>query len=63
MNPFWLILVAFWIILIIFPEILAYLLGGFFIFLWVNILIFFRNINSKKSGENYVKFWKYKIYR
>ncbi len=63
MNLFWLLLVVFWVTLIVFPDILAYLLWGFFIFLWINILIFFRAIKSKKSENNYVKFGKYKIYR
>lgn len=59
--PIWLII--FWIIIILAPEILAYLIGGFFIFIWLNILIFFKWIKSKKDGSDYVKFWNYKIFR
>ena len=57
-------LIIFWIIIIAAPEILAYLLWGFFIFIWINMLAFFWIFKKKdKSGENYVKFWNYKIYR
>jgi hypothetical protein len=57
-------LIIFWIIIIAYPEILAYLLWGFFIFIWINMLAFFWIFNKKsKSWENYVKFWNYKIYR
>jgi hypothetical protein len=58
--PIWLI--AFWTILIIFPELVGYLLWWFLIFIWINILIFFR-WKSWKWKEDYVKFGKYKIYR
>ena len=57
-------LIIFWIIVIATPEILAYLLGWFFIFIWLNMLAFFSFF--KKKGDNwekYVKFGKYKIYR
>lgn len=63
MNFFWLFLIIFGVIIILAPEIIAYLLWGFMIFLGINIFIskyvFFR----KKSGEDYVAFWKYKIYK
>ena len=57
-------LIIFWIIVIATPEILAYLLWWFFIFIWLNMLAFFSFF--KKKGDNwekYVKFGKYKIYR
>lgn len=57
-------LIIFWIIVIAAPEILAYLLGWLFIFIWLNMLAFFSFF--KKKGDNwekYVKFGKYKIYR
>jgi hypothetical protein len=54
-------LIIFWIIIILAPAILAYLIWWFFIFAWVNILAFFKNVKSNK--EDYVKFGKYKIYR
>lgn len=58
-------LIIFWIIVIAAPEILAYLLWWFFIFLWINGLILSGIFSKMKSGgkENYVKFGKYKIYR
>jgi hypothetical protein len=58
-------LILFGFIVIAFPQILAYLLWGFFIFLWVNLL-FINRIIFKNKGENkesYVKFGNYKIYR
>ena len=56
-----LLLIIFWIIIIVFPEIIAYLIGGFLIFIWLNILIFSRMI--KKWKNKYVKFGDYKIFR
>ena len=64
---FW--LTVFGIIVIIFPEFLAILIGSFFVFLWINILLMgtaFWSPFWKKPGktwDDYVKFWKYKIYR
>lgn len=63
------ILTLFGIIVIIFPEFLAILIGSFFVFLGINILLlggWFTNPFSKrwaKKWSDYVKFWKYKIYR
>jgi hypothetical protein len=58
-------LIIFWIIIITAPEILAYLLGGFFVFLGINGLILWGLFSKVKKGgdDNYVKFGKYKIYR
>lgn len=64
MRIFPIALIIFWIIIIVFPAILAILLWGFFIFVWLNILIFFKSMKwGNKSKEEYVKFGKYKIYR
>ena len=63
------ILTLFGIIVIIFPEFLAILIWSFFVFLWINILLlgggFSNPFSQKKSKkwDDYVKFWKYKIYR
>ncbi|MDP2090814.1 MAG: hypothetical protein Q8K30_04420 [Candidatus Gracilibacteria bacterium] len=54
-------LIIFGIIIILAPEILAYLIGGFFIFVGLNLLAFFKNVKGK--DDNYVKFGKYKIFR
>lgn len=57
-------LITFGVIVIIFPQILSILLGLFFIFLWINILVASKMFKNKKwEGENYIKFGKYKIYR
>jgi len=61
MKAFPIILIIFWIIIIMAPEILAYLLWGFFIFVGLNMLLFFKTVKSAK--ENYVKFGNYKIFR
>jgi len=61
MKPIPVALIIFWIILIKFPEIIAYLIWGLLIFIWVNMLIFMRAV--KKWKQDYVKFWKYKIFR
>jgi len=59
------LLIIFWIVILIAPEILAYLIGWFFIFIWLNMLVFTWVFmwKWKASKENYVKFGKYKIYR
>lgn len=61
-------LIIFGVIIIAAPEILAYLLGGFFIFLWINGLILWGLFSKAKKwsahhGDNYVQFWKYKIFK
>ncbi len=59
-----LMLILFWIINILFPDILAYVLGGVSILIWVWIILWgFRIGKKKKYEEPYVKFWNYKIYR
>lgn len=64
MKAFWILAIIFGIVIIIFPAILVFLIGGFFIFLGVNILLFFGILKGKKEGkEDYIKFGKYKIYR
>lgn len=61
--------IIFGIIIIAAPEILAYLLWGLFIFLWINGLIIWGLFSKmkKKSGkpndEDFVQFGKYKIYK
>ena len=55
------ILIIFWIIIIRFPEIIAYLIGGFLIFIGLNMFIFMKWV--KKWKESYVKFGNYKIFR
>jgi len=61
------ILIVFWIAIIIFPKVIAYLVGGAFLFIGINMFLIWYNINSfwKKwaSKKDYVKFGDYKIFR
>ncbi|NDK08494.1 hypothetical protein EOM39_04600 [Candidatus Gracilibacteria bacterium] len=65
MKIFSIFLILFGVTIIVFPKFLAYLIGGFFIFLGISILtagtVF--SFAKKKSEDNYIKFGKYKIYR
>lgn len=65
MKLFPLILIGFGAIIIAFPEFLSFLIGGFFIFIGVNMLFLSAAFGKKRSqnGESYVKFWNYKIFR
>lgn len=64
MRVFWICLIVFWVIIIAFPAILVFLIWGFFIFLWINLITLGVLASKKpKEWENYVKFWNYKIYR
>jgi hypothetical protein len=61
----WILITLFGIIVVAFPQILAYLIWWFFIFLWVNVLLFWFYFNKKttKNKESYVEVGGYKIYR
>jgi multisubunit Na+/H+ antiporter MnhC subunit len=58
-------LMAFGLMVIIYPQFLAYLIGFFFIFVWVNMFLVTMQFGKWKtnSGEEFVKFWKYVIYK
>lgn len=64
-----LFLSLFGIIIILYPQFLAYLIWGFFLFLGLNIILFNLSMNQKNSFSNvdergsFVKIWKYKIYK
>lgn len=61
-----LFLIAFGAINIIFPDILAYVLGGTCIAVWIGMLLSGGKGSfgkHKKHEEPYVKFGNYKIYR
>ncbi|MDD5770122.1 MAG: hypothetical protein PHE25_04075 [Candidatus Gracilibacteria bacterium] len=64
MSAFGLLLVISGIIIIVYPQIIAYMIGGLLLFFGLNIL-FAKYLFSKKqkTGENYVKFGNYKIYK
>lgn len=63
MQISWTLLIIFWVIVILFPSILVFLIGWFFIFLWINILTLWTLVSKSKTKDEYIKFWKYKIYR
>ncbi|PID86411.1 hypothetical protein CSB08_00305 [Candidatus Gracilibacteria bacterium] len=56
--------IIFGLAVVIYENLLVYLIGGFFIFMGLNILFIAKSFSSKQNGkENYVKFGNYKIYR
>ena len=63
MQISWTLLIIFWVIVILFPSILVFLIGWFFIFLGINILTLGTLVWKSKTKDEYIKFWKYKIYR
>lgn len=61
---FWITMLVFWILVIAFPNILVWLIWGFFIFMWINLIIFNVILNKNKwKKDSYVKVGEYKIYR
>jgi len=64
MKVFGITLLIMWAIIIAFPDILAYLLAVFFIISWINLIIAWSKMWSFKNWkEEYVQFWKYKIFK
>ncbi len=63
MRVFWLFLFIFWVIIIYNPDIIAYLLWGLLVFIWLNLFLFSVFSKNKSWSDNYVKFWNYKIFR
>ncbi len=70
MSYFWIFFVIFWVIIIKFPDFLSYLIGWFFLFVWINIFLTKylysrkpKNSENNKDWQSYVKFWNYKIYK
>lgn len=64
--PTWIIIL--WLIVIFFPKLIAYTIGAFIVFIWLNAWFISYKLNkhrnSKKENEKeYMKFWDYKIYR
>ncbi len=58
------VLILFWIIVVISPDIIAYLIWGFLIFIGVNMLMMSSGFGTTKWGKkDYIKFGDYKIYR
>ena len=68
MKTAWIFLSLFWIIVILYPQFLAYLIGGFFLFLWLNLIIFNHKMNNVWTNNtdergSFIKIGKYKIYK
>lgn len=64
MPIFWIILIVSGIIIIVYPQIIAYMIGGLLLFFGMNILLAKYLFNrAGKTGESYVKFGNYKIYK
>jgi len=64
MKNIWIIFILFGILNVVFPQMIAYLIGAFFILIWVSLLLTWAKFSSqKKNEEQVVKFGKYKIYR
>lgn len=64
MPAIWIILIVSWIVIINFPDIISYIIWGLLLFFWLNILFAKYLFNkASKSGESYVKFWNYKIFK
>lgn len=62
MRLFAAFLIIFGLIIIAYPEFLAYLIGWFFLFIWLNIF-FIGLAFPRKKKEGFVKFGSYKIFR
>lgn len=58
-------LIIFWLIIIIYPEFLAFLIGIFFMFIWLNMFLVSLRFGKwvNQSWEEFVRFWKYVIYK
>ncbi len=64
MPAFWILLIVSGLIIIMYPQIIAYMIWGLLLFFWLNILLAKYMLTKKtKTGESYVKFWNYKIYK
>ncbi len=68
MKFVWIFLSLFWVLIILYPQFLAYLIGWFFLFLGLNILLFSLKLNNVSSANvdgrwSFFKIWKYKIYK
>jgi len=64
MRLLWTLFVVFGLAVVIFDKFLVYLVGWFFVFVWVNFLYMAKKFTGKKwEPDNYVQFGKYKIFR
>ncbi len=58
----WLLFITFGILVIVFPNLVAYLIGGFFVLIGLNIIIG-AFLVKKKAKEDGVRIAGYKIYK
>jgi uncharacterized membrane protein HdeD (DUF308 family) len=64
MLIYWVLTLVFGILVIAFPNLLAYLIWGFFIFLGINIIVIAIIFNKKKGKkDDYVEIGGYKVFR
>ncbi|EKE27206.1 MAG: hypothetical protein ACD_4C00001G0002 [uncultured bacterium (gcode 4)] len=61
MAAIWFFTMMFWIIIIYNPDLIAILLGIFFVIIWANML--FLNLVFKKSNKESFKIWNFEIFR
>jgi len=64
--PTWLII--FGLLVILFPKLIAYIIWGFILFIWLNAWYISYKLNKakkykKENEKEFIKFWEYKIYR
>ncbi len=69
MKYSWYFFAGIWLFMIIFPKVIAYIVWGLFLFIWLNILFFKYSISKNKSSNKkdkdwvFFQIWDYKIYK
>ena len=67
MKIYAIIFIIYGILIVIFPDLVGILVGSFFIFIWLNMLVlssaFKWGANSFVKSSDYVKWGKYKIFK
>lgn len=63
MNKTAILLILFGITNIMFPDFIAYIIGGVSLLVWVMMLLGSSIWPKKPNGENYIKVGDYKIFR
>lgn len=51
------------LIVIFYPQIIAYIIGGILLFLWLNLAFAWLFFAKNGKDKEYVKFGNYKIYK
>jgi uncharacterized membrane protein YhaH (DUF805 family) len=59
--------IIFWVLVIIFPDLIGILVGSFFIFIWINMLVLWNMFSTKQNpfgkSNSYTQWGKYKIFK